>query len=154
MFNKKLLFPEFIKNSPSLLQKYCSATLWLSSDLGRTTSSNITFGLHSSNMNIEMTWITGKTWQKFTIASCNEELYAGDAPATVVLHKVDAPGQNCQTIPGIDWRTSNRGEPHNSEALHAAGTLSTAPHGWQLGVGIAVFLLCVLQTLGWCYITC
>ena len=143
MFNKKPLFPEFIENCLSLLQTYCPATLWLSLNMERATSSNITFGLHSSNMNIQTTWITGRTWQKFTLASCNEGLYVGDAPATVVLHKVDAPGQNCQTIPGTDWRTSNRGEPHNSGALHAAGTLSTAPHGWQLRLGNAVFLWCV-----------
>jgi hypothetical protein len=102
VFNNKLLFPEFIDNCRSLLQTYCFATLWLYSNVERTTSSNITFRLLSSNMNLQMIWFTGKTSQKFIIASCNEGLYVGDAPATVVLHKVDAPGQNCQTIPGID----------------------------------------------------
>jgi len=61
VFNKKLLFSEFIENCLSLLQNYCFAMLWLSSNVEKTTSNNITFGLHSSNMNIQMTWITGKT---------------------------------------------------------------------------------------------
>jgi hypothetical protein len=61
VFSNKLLFSEFIENSRSLLQNYCYATLWIFLNVERTTSCNITFGLHSSNMNIQITWITRKT---------------------------------------------------------------------------------------------